>query len=155
MITAPHLHALVIHFPIALIMVGFLSEIITLISKNEFFEKASLYLLILGSLGVIVAFVSGDFAGDGMTDGLLQRPIGMHEEAALITLWLAIITTVFKSAMYFFNYEKNWVKWTSFILFILLALSVGRTGYLGGELVFKHGAGIELTLPDFDEKSLE
>jgi len=30
-----------------------------------------------------------------------------------------------------------------------------RTGYLGGQLVYKHGAGVELALPDFsnpDEK---
>jgi uncharacterized membrane protein len=70
MITAPHLHAMVIHFPIALLLAGFLSELIALVSKNPFFKNASLYLLILGTLGAIVAFVSGSNAGDGMTDGI-------------------------------------------------------------------------------------
>lgn len=155
MLTAPHIHAMVIHFPIALLMAGFLSELIALFSKRQFFKNASLYLIVLGALGAIVAFISGSYAGDGMTDGLLQKPIGMHEEAAIVTLWLAIITVLFKATIYVLHYERAWAKWTSFILFALLIGSVARTGFLGGELVFKHGAGIELVLPDFGEQSAE
>jgi uncharacterized membrane protein len=155
MITASHFHAMVIHFPIALLMAGFLSEIIALISKKQFFKNASLYLLILGSLGAIVAFVSGSYAGDGMTDGILQAPLEIHEEAALVTLWLAIITAVVRAAMSYFNYNKAWAQWTSFLLFAVLVGFVARTGYLGGQLVFKHGAGIELALPDFGEQPKE
>ncbi|WP_341906767.1 DUF2231 domain-containing protein [Fluviicola taffensis] len=153
MITAPHLHAMVIHFPIALLMVGFLSEGISLFSKNEFFKKASFYLLILGTLGAIVAFLSGRYASEGMTDGMFQEPLGMHEEAAFVTLSLAIANVIFKTVFYFINYQKSWVKWVSFTLFGFLIGSVARTGYLGGELVFKHGAGIQLVLPDFRDHS--
>ncbi|WP_028375423.1 DUF2231 domain-containing protein [Leeuwenhoekiella sp. MAR_2009_132] len=151
MITAPHLHALVIHFPIALLCVGFLSDLITVFSRNEFFKKSSLYLLLLGSLGAIVAYISGSYAGDGMTDGILQAPLELHEESATIMLWLAIITALIRVAMHFFNYQKLWAQWASFFLFAILVGFVARTGYLGGQLVFKHGAGIELALPDFQE----
>ena len=41
MITAPHFHAMVIHFPIALLLAGFLSELIALFSKKQFFKNAS------------------------------------------------------------------------------------------------------------------
>ncbi len=152
MITAPHLHALVIHFPIALLMAGFLSELIALFSKKLFFKNASLYLLLLGALGVIVAYVSGSYAGDGMTDGLLQEPMELHEDAALVTLSLAIITALLRAAMYYFDYQKAWAQWVSFLLFAVLVGFVARTGYLGGQLVFKHGAGIELALPDFGDQ---
>lgn len=73
MITAPHLHAMVIHFPIALLMAGFFSELIALISKREFFRHASFYLLVLGALGAIVAYVSGSYAGGGMTEASLRH----------------------------------------------------------------------------------
>lgn len=76
MLTAPHLHAMVIHFPIALLMTGVLSEIIGLFSKKLFFKHAAFYLLILGALGAIVAYVSGSYAGDGMTDGFFTRTNG-------------------------------------------------------------------------------
>ncbi len=79
----------------------------------------------------------------------------MLEEAALATLWLAIITGLIRVAMYFFNYQKAWAKWTSFLLFAALIGSVARTGYLGGQLVFKHGAEIALALPDFGDTPKE
>lgn len=149
MLTAPHIHAMVIHFPIALILVGFLSEIIAIISKKPFFANAAFYLLLLGSLGTIVAYISGSYAGDGMTDGILQAPMELHEEAATITLWLAIITALFRVALYYFKYHRTWTKWVGILLFAALVGAVARTGYLGGQLVFQHGAGIELALPDF------
>lgn len=155
MITAPHLHAMVIHFPIALLLVAFLSELIALFRKEQFFKTASLYLLLLGALGAIVAYVSGSYAGDGMTDGILQEPLEVHEDAALITLVLAITTALAKSAMFYLDYQKTWAKWAVLLLFTGLVGSVARTGYLGGELVFKHGAGIELALPDFEEQPAE
>ncbi|SRX54823.1 DUF2231 domain-containing protein [Aequorivita sp. CIP111184] len=155
MLTAPHIHAMVIHFPIALILVGFLSEIIALISKKPFFKNAAFYLLLLGAVGAIVAYISGSYAGSGMTDGILQEPMELHEEAAVITLWLAIITALFRVAIYYFKYESIWTKWVGIFLFAALVGSVARTGYLGGQLVFQHGAGIELTLPDFGDQTTE
>ncbi len=155
MLTAPHIHAMVIHFPIALIFVGFLSEIFALFTKKQFFNNAAFYLLLLGALGAIVAYISGSYAGDGMTDGILQAPMELHEEAATITLWLAIITALYRVALYYFKYSQSWTKWVGIILFTALTASVARTGYLGGQLVFQHGAGIELALPDFGSESSE
>lgn len=156
MFTAPHIHAMVIHFPIALLLTGFLSELIAIFSKKQFFKNASSYFLLLGAIGASVAYISGSYAGDGMTDGMLQEPLELHEEAATITLWLAIITALVRVAIYYFNDQKKvWLQWISFILYVSIVFSVARTGYLGGELVFKHGAGIELVLPDFGNQSTE
>jgi uncharacterized membrane protein len=110
MITAAHLHAMVIHFPIALLIAGFLSEIIALFMKKPFFRDTSFYMLLLGALGAIVAYASGSYAGDGMTDGILQEPMELHENAALVTLWLAIITALSRAAMHYFNYHSRFIS---------------------------------------------
>ena len=55
----------------------------------------------------------------------------------------------------YFNYQKTWAKWTSGLLYAVLIGFVARTGYLGGQLVFKHGAGIELALPEFGDQPKE
>lgn len=149
MISATHLHAMIIHFPIALLMAGFLSEIIALFSKKEFFSQAAFYLLILGALGATVAYITGSYAGEGIEDGPLYIPMELHEEAATVTLWLAIVTALFRSVVIYFKYTRTWVKWLGIILFTALAGSVSLTGYLGGQLVYSHGAGVELALPDF------
>ncbi len=149
MISATHLHAMLIHFPIALLMAGFLSEIIAIFVKKEFFSQAAFYLLILGALGAAAAYLTGSYAGEGVEDGPLKIPLEMHEDAASITLWLAIVTALFRAVVSYLKYSRIWVKWVGVFLFAALAASVSRTGYLGGQLVYSHGAGVELALPDF------
>ncbi len=149
MISATHLHAMIIHFPIALLMAGFLSEVIALFSKKEFFSNAAFYLLLLGALGASAAYLTGSYAGEGIEEGPLKSPMELHEQAATFTLILAIATALFRVVVYYFKYNRNWTKWVGIILFAALAGSVARTGYLGGQLVYSHGAGVQLALPDF------
>lgn len=152
MISATHLHAMVIHFPIALLLIGFLSEVIGIIFKKGFFNKTAFYLLILGTFGTIASYLSGDAAGEGMEGGTLGKAIELHENAAIITLWLAIITAIVYSAVNWFKYSNKWIKIASVLLFAAVIVGVSRTAYLGGQLVYNHGAGVELALPNFDEK---
>lgn len=155
MISATHIHAMVIHFPIALLMAGFFSEVLALIIKKEFFNNAAFYLLLLGALGAIAAYISGGYAGEGIEDGPLKQPMELHEGAATLTLWLSIITALYRVVLYFFKYNKAWTKWLGIFLFTVLIGSVVRTAYLGGQLVYAHGAGVELTLPDFNNSTPE
>lgn len=150
MISATHLHAMIIHFPIALLLIGFLSELLSLFIKNNFFKNTAFYLLLLGALGAIAAYASGNYAGDGIEEGPLKIPMELHEQAALISLWLAIITALFSVLIYYFKVQNAKAKWVGILLYALLAVSVARTGYLGGQLVFSHGVGVELALPDFN-----
>ncbi len=155
MISATHFHAMIIHFPIALIIVGFLSEILGMVTKKDFFRSASLFLLLLGALGAIVAYVSGNFAGDGIEEGPLKSPLEFHEIAATVTLWLVVIIALFRVAVLYFKHNRRWVTWISVLLFATLAGSVTVTGYLGGQLVYKHAAGVQLALPDFGDFSAD
>jgi uncharacterized membrane protein len=155
MITATHLHAMAIHFPIALLIIGFLSEIIAVFIKKPFFHQSAFYLLLIGTLGTIVAYLSGDEAGEGIEGGSLGSAIELHEQAATIALWLTIVTAIVYLAIYFFKYSKNWSRIASILLFAATIGAIARTGYLGGQLVYKHGAGVELGLPDFSNSAEE
>ena len=155
MISATHFHAMIIHFPIALVMAGFFSEILGMVTKRDFFKNAALFLLLLGALGAIVAYISGNLAGDGIEEGPLKNPLELHEKAATVTLWLVVITALFRVAILYFKHNRRWFTWVSVLLFAALAGSVTVTGYLGGQLVYKHAAGVQLTLPDFGDFSDE
>ncbi len=150
MISSTHLHAIVIHFPIALLIVGFISEITSFFYKKEFLKNAAFYLLLLGAIGAIVAYISGSYAGEGIEEGPLKIPMELHENAALATLLLAIITALLKVSLYYFKYDNIWAKRLYIFLFTALTVAVLYTGYLGGQLVYSHGAGVELALPDFN-----
>lgn len=155
MISATHFHAMIIHFPIALLLAGVFSEILGLVTKKEFFKNAAAFLFILGALGAIAAYVSGEMAGEGIEEGPLENSLELHEHAAVVTIWLAIVTAVLRSAVLFFKYDRRWINWLFIILFTALAGSVATTGYLGGQLVYRHAAGVQLTIPDFDHISDE
>ncbi len=150
--SAAHIHAMIIHFPIALLMVGFLSEIIALFYNRTLFRKIAFYLLLLGAVGAIAAYISGSYTAEGIETGRLAEAIEAHEEAALITLWLAVMTAIYRAGLIFFKYERPWTKWVGILLFAALVGSIINTGNKGGELVYEHGAGLELKLPEFNEK---
>ncbi len=155
MISATHFHAMIIHFPIALVMAGFFSEILGMVTKRDFFKNAALFLLLLGAVGAIFAYVSGNLAGDGIEEGPLKNPLDLHKRAATVTLWLVVIIALFRVTVLYFKHSRRWVTWVSVLLFATLAGSVTITGYLGGQLVYKHAAGVQLALPDFGDFSDE
>ncbi len=155
MISSTHLHAMIVHFPIALLMVGFLFQVISFFYKKAFFRQSAFYLLILGMLGTVMAYLAGNAAGEGMEEGPLNKAMQLHEQAATISLWLTVITALVYAGIYGFKYNRLWLSITAVLLFAGVTGSIARTGYLGGQLVYKHGAGVELALPDFsnpDEK---
>jgi len=149
MISATHLHAMVVHFPIALLIVGFLSELTAFFIKPTFFRQAAFYLLLLGTMGAIASYLAGNAAGGGMEEGPMQKAMELHEQAATIALWLTCFTAVVYLAITFLKNQNKWVIIVSVILFACVIGAIARTGYLGGQLVYKHGAGVELALPDF------
>jgi uncharacterized membrane protein len=146
MISSTHLHAMVVHFPIALLLVGFLSEVIGLFPSKVFFRQAALYLLILGAAGVLAAFFSGDAAGSGIEEGSMGKALELHEQAAQFTLWLTMAAVLLRLGSVLLKQNQQWVKIAAFLLFTLSTAAVTRTGYLGGQLVFKHAAGVELSI---------
>lgn len=153
MLDLTHLHPMIIHFPIALLFVGFLADAIGLTLKKEFFTKAGFYLLILGTLGVVAAYLSGNYAGEGVTEaGALKQALETHEDAATLTLWLMIGASLVRGAMVFFKKYTGIYRWVALVIFFLGVASIARTGFYGGELVYKHAAGVQF---DFGFGNLE
>lgn len=155
MIPYTHLHAMIVHFPIALLLAGFLSELIGLLSRRPFFRQAGFYLLLLGAAGSAAAYFSGEGAGAGMEDGSLGRAVEVHEQSALITVWLTAIAAGFRLMVEVLKRNRGWMRGIGVLLFALTIASIVRTGYLGGQLVYKHAAGVELALPGFQEETPE
>ncbi|GET25747.1 DUF2231 domain-containing protein [Prolixibacter sp. NT017] len=146
MIDISHIHPMLVHFPIALLIAGFFSDILGLFVKKEFFTRAGFYLLILGTLGTIAAVITGHMAGDGIESGSLKQAVEVHEDAGTLTLWLALITSAFRIVLVWLEKYRGILKAAALVLFLATVLSVARTGYYGGELVYKHAAGVEFSL---------
>lgn len=138
-----HFHPMIVHFPIALLMVGFIADIFSLFfsKKESCLSKTGFYLMILGTLGAVAGFLTGEFFTSEMAGkaGELKEE---HELFAKITMYLMIAASVLRIYAVIKGKEKGAMKWIIFVLFAIVTASVGYTVFLGGSLVFDHMIGI-------------
>ena len=133
-----HLHRMVVHFPIAIIMVGFLADIVSLIYKKEkCLSTMGLYLEVLGVLAAIAAFGTGYFLTGEVTEeaGPMRE---QHELFAILTLVAIILAAFFRILIVYLKKEETNLKYVAMGIFFLAFIFVGITGYLGGSLVINY-----------------
>jgi len=142
MFSVSHLHPLLVHFPIALIIAGFFLEIFHLIFKKEkCLSRGAYYLLLLGSLGAIAAYLAGEFFTNDFA-GVAGEVQEIHELFASITLGTVILTLLIRLYLMIKKKEETSLRWVYFALYALSAIFVGITGFYGGTLVFSYMIGI-------------
>ena len=147
MIDTAHLHPMIVHFPIALLITGFFFDIVGLFVTRESFTTTGFYLLILGSLGVVAAFISGSIAGGSISEGgMLGKALETHEDAADLTIWIVSITAIVRILLVVLKRYSGYLKAIGLILYLASVLAIARTGYYGGKLVYEHAAGVQLNL---------
>lgn len=142
-----HIHPMLVHFPIALLVLGFFAEAAGLALKKKFFSDTALLLLVTGALGAIAAVLSGTYAAGGIEEaGALKQAVETHEGAAELAMWLAVAAAIFRSALVILKRRESALRYASAVLFLIAVLAVARAGYYGGELVFRHAAGVTFQL---------
>jgi uncharacterized membrane protein len=119
-----HLHNKVVHFPIALGIVGALFLLAGM--KFEQFKSPGRWLLFLAALSSIVAVITGHAQEDDVEGAAMKHIMEVHEgigTGLAIGLWLTWILSFMKS-----SYAWLWV------LLILLVGALAVEGTLGGVL---------------------
>jgi uncharacterized membrane protein len=142
MIETAHFHPMVVHFPIAIIIVGFLADIAGLVFKKEkAFLKMGFYLEILGMVAAIAAYSTGYFFTSPMEGeaGIMREK---HSTFALYTLISIIAATFIRVLLVYFRKEETRLKYLALGVFFLAFVFVSVTGYLGGILVLEYLIGI-------------
>jgi rubrerythrin/uncharacterized membrane protein len=136
--TPDHFHPLSVHFPIAIILIGFLFELFSLIfSKEHNLSKAGFYLMLLGTLAAVASYFTGEFFTKeliGPTGELKEK----HEFFAKTTMWIMVGVTVIRIILMMIKKEKTAWKWLVFVLLFAASGTVAYTGYLGGSLVYDY-----------------
>lgn len=138
MIILDHIHPMLAHFPIALVIFGFIADFASLIFKKEAcLTKTGFYLLLAGSLTALFALIAGDLFTEELT-GAAGQLRETHELFAWITLSLLVLTSILRIYLKIKNKEESNLKWLAFSLYAIATISVGVTGYLGGTLVYTY-----------------
>jgi len=130
---------MLVHFPIALIMVGFIADVVSLFWKKEqCLSKTGFYLMILGTLAALAAWGSGHLFTAEPTEGSLVSIFEKHTTGALITILLMIAASALRIWLVVKKKEESGLKWVVFGLYFLGCAAVAFTGFIGGTMVYNY-----------------
>lgn len=143
------LHPPLTAFPVALLTLVVIFEGIALARPAPGWRHSIEVLLVLAVLAVAAAFFSGYQASDraNQTFTIADEVIAWHHVMGRALLFAIVPCAAlrFVAARARFNRTGFYTAY-GFALALCLGL-VAYTGWLGGELVFEHGAGVRATLP--------
>ncbi len=132
------LHPSVVHFPIALGVVGALAALAYLVLKREWLRWFAPVLLTIALLGAVGAYFSGQNAEDRAEKlHVPEAAIHEHEESSLWAMGLVGLAALLAWA----THGKRRGEWVAAVIAVIAAAAILRTGHLGGKLVFMYGAG--------------
>ncbi len=149
-----HIHPMLVHFPIVLWLLAVACQCLVVLRGESFerrrsWQQASLWLLVLGTLGGIVAAGFGDAAMDiAKEKGFPTAPIEEHESLAMTTLTLFGVLTLVQAVIYWrriaLNRALSWVLPVAGLVGVALLL---MTAWHGGELVYEIGVNVAAVHP--------
>ncbi|MGA9287806.1 MAG: DUF2231 domain-containing protein [Anaerobacillus sp.] len=139
MLSSP-LHPLLVHFPIALLIIGVIAQYLAL-WKEDYFEKIALFLLPTGFVFGVVSYITGDGAEGYAFDHWgrqVESIIHTHETYALITLFIFGGVVALKLLRLFMPFK--WIKPIVLVLCLGGLITLTLTGHYGGKIVYDHQA---------------
>jgi uncharacterized membrane protein len=144
------LHPFVVHFPIAMLTLYVILEVVTNFIKNESLSTFTTWILFFGVITAVNAVLTGNQAeqvASSLMDSsasIIKESIENHEQFATLTLWYFVVLL---AGRYYLNQKKKLTRLFKTVMIILAlfgGLLIFQTGYTGGMLVQKFGVGTEL-----------
>jgi len=138
---APRWHAILNHFPVALLLAAVVFDLGAAIWKRESLKWAGIWTLWAGVLGGWAAVVAGKLAEKAIDHGdAIHELMEQHERQALVTMGIFTVILVWKLYRRFALPSVE--EWVTRALGILGVVGLCYVGSAGGKLVFEHAAGI-------------
>jgi uncharacterized membrane protein len=130
-------HPMLVPIPIGLWIFSFVCDLIYLLgSKNPVWEQVALYTMIGGVIGALLAAVPGFIDFLSFKDPKIKKIGAFHLGLNLF----AVLLFGFNAGLRFNGPTSST---TPIILSLVGIVVLGVSGWLGGEMVYVHGVGVE------------
>lgn len=130
------MHPAVIHFPVAMLMVAILAEVLLIITGRASFRTVVLFCIIVGTLGSLAAVATGWMLAEhaGYASSTNEYFI-CHQRLGFVTTGLAIVTLGLYARSIRANQSNVW-RWLARAALLAVAVISSLTGHFGGVLVY-------------------
>lgn len=152
---APNLHPLIIHFPIVLVLLAALVDLVQLLRPQSGMGRLAAGLYVLGAISAIVAFFTGRAASLAVfTPGMAHGLVAEHRRWALVTTAALVGLAVVRLAAQLAGRGQSRADRLVFAtLALAAAILVQQTAERGARLVYQQGVGVAAG-PDADASSV-
>ncbi len=139
--TITDIHPIIVHFPIALLIVSAALSIWVRVRGSDSMNQASWVLLLIGTVGAIAASITGIIGHEAYEGTPVHNVIDTHQNWSFATTALFIALVVWRSI-------SRWRGSDAGRSIIYLAVILVGTGFLtmsgmtGGDLVFDYGINV-------------
>jgi uncharacterized membrane protein len=141
------IHPAIIPFPIALWVFSFVADLVYLWRGNPVWKDyIAFYTLLAGIIGGAVAAVPGLIDWLSLKDSEVVKIANWHARLNVIALLVFIASFYLRTTSGSSVVSGNYMIPIGLSAFGVILISI--SGYLGGELVFKHGVGVTRTSSD-------
>lgn len=136
-----HIHPIMVHFPIALIIIATCYDLFLIITKRRILPKQGFWLWTVAFISAWIAVGTGpDHDARGNTN-----VFHYHETLADLTTIIAFVVVAFRA---FFIFKKKELLKSLLVVYCLLSLictvSILSVGYFGGKMVYDQGVGVKM-----------
>jgi len=137
----PNIHPFFVHFPIALLTLGLVTEIWAFARKNDTSWKVGGWIQAAGTVGLLTAVGTGIFAGQSeVIPAGATTVFDTHQQGAFISAAIFATLGLWRAG------ARGQIAGRKRAMFLLLyAAGVGvvlLTGWYGGRMVFEYGVGV-------------
>ena len=138
------LHPPLVHFAIVLPMVALIFQLSYSVTNNYTYSQWASRILIIASVFMIAAWYTGGVEGKDVYPLLSEEGQTLLKQHKQLGLYIMVITIVLTLAKLIASKARNVVLETLVLLGLLGTSSlVVYQGLLGGDVVYKHGGGVE------------
>ena len=143
-----NLHPQIVHFPIAILFTYALFELIGVVMKKGFYQKAAYLLLILGVIGAFFAVLTGNqaFASYQYWNNSSKELFEYHQTYANITIWFFTVLLVVRTFLLVKKKFNGIIKYFILLLALFGCFLIYQSAKYGGDLVKKFGVGTDLKI---------
>lgn len=142
---APNVHPMLVHFPIAIIILAVFLDFVYLIWKKDWLRNSVMALFPFAVLAGLVTYLSGKQAIDSVSVPMnAELTASYHADWALYTLLYFSCYTAIRAFLFWKKIDgKRFIAILLFLAGLAGCALLAKTADLGGKLVYKYGVGTQ------------